>query len=101
MALNLTGCELITNLGLAGILYAPLEELELCGCEKVSDTGLRSVIFGKPLRRLDLSHCTRLTEGVFSTLKSLPLEVLCLSKYPIFDAALKAFEGSLCSIRCT
>lgn len=56
-----------------------LQDLRLAGCRYISDDGVRDLVSGKPLTRLDLNGCDRITERIVPVLQKLPLVDLRLS----------------------
>lgn len=78
-ALNLEGCSLVTDVGLAELRHAHLlTDLSLVNCKEVSDHGVRSLV-GKPLARLCLAGCEGVTPEVLDILVDMPLVDLVLS----------------------
>jgi hypothetical protein len=93
VSINLSGCEHITNAGLAHLTGIPLKRLNLSGCFKITHAGLAHLT-GIPLKRLNLSGCFKITDAGLAHLTGIPLKRLNLSGcFEITDAGLAHLAG--------
>lgn len=83
--LDLSGCEEISNDGLAAVAHLPIEQLKLCSPEsavcKVTGAGLKH-LQRMPLKDLRINNCDDLSTGLHS-LASRPLKILDVSYFGI------------------
>lgn len=101
LSLDCCSCD-VTDAGLANLRRVPLENLNLRGGRQFTESGVQSLIIGKPLKSLDLSWCSRITEGISLTLMDLPLVNLFVSgQHPSLSGAgfsLAALDGLILSV---
>lgn len=88
----------VTDAGLAELREAPLEDIDLSYCERVSDEGVCALISGKPLTKLVLYGCGKVTEGILPTLLGLPLVKLSLTEGQFSETGLALLKDAFPSI---
>jgi len=104
VALNLSGCEALSDAGLANISLNNLLVLSVAGVKLVSDAGLLNLRRIESLEALNLSNLPRITDVGILAIGGLPLlEVLDVSETYITALSLVARLFSLrliCLLRC-
>lgn len=80
--LNLYECISVNDAGLDFLAEQPLRVLELRGCHRITDNGIRNMLRQSPLlRRLDLSLCNAVVNGIGNLSELNFLTHLSLERY--------------------
>ena len=91
----MTGCELITDIGLLGlsVSQAPLQSICITHCPGISDVGVAAIskAFGDTLESMDCSYCTLIThKSLFKLARHCPS-----LRYVVFTGCVKITDGGI------
>lgn len=99
VGLALTQCSKVTDAGLAELRAAPLKDIHISGSEHITNDGIQALVEGKLVKKLNLTGCVMLNEGILSILMGLALVELFLSCTNISDAGLQELIRAVPTIK--